>query len=124
LRLLLDEHYSHLIAEQLRERGHDVVAVTERPELTGVKDAELFRLMGTEGRTILTENWGDFQRELRDAAAQGLTHYGVLFTSWGQLPRRKATIGLYVRVLHAFLERHPADDALVNDYRWLPAEQA
>jgi len=30
VRLLLDEHYSPAIALQLRERGYDVVAVTER----------------------------------------------------------------------------------------------
>jgi hypothetical protein len=120
LRLLLDEHYSPLIAEQLRERGHDVVAVVERPDLTGRSDGELLSLMATERRAILTENWGDFQRELQNAVVVGQTHYGVVFTSRHQLPRGKGTIGLYVAVLDDFLGRHDADDALLDSYRWLP----
>lgn len=120
MRLLLDEHFSQVIAEQLRERGHDVVAVTERPDLIGLKDAELFALMPIERRAIVTENWGDFQRELQNAVATGVAHYGVLFISRKQLPRGKHTIGLYVRVLVEFLERHAADEALLNGYRWLP----
>jgi Domain of unknown function (DUF5615) len=120
LRLLLDEHYSPLIAEQLRERGHDVVAVVERPDLTGRSDGELLSLMAAERRAILTENCGDFQRELQNAAAVGQKHYGVIFTSRRQLPRGKGTIGLYVDVLADFLRRHEADDALLDSYRWLP----
>ena len=120
MRLLLDEHYSPVIAEQLRERGHDVVAVTERPELVGLNDAELLALTAAERRAIVTENWGDFQREIQDAAATGMTHYGVVLTSRRQLPRGKDTIGLYVSVLDDFLARHPTEDALLNSYRWLP----
>lgn len=120
MRLLLDEHYSPVIAEQLRERGHDVVAVVERPDLAGRKDAELLSLMAEEGRAILTENWGDFHRELQNATAVGLTHYGVVFTSRSQLPRGKNTVGLYVRVLDDFLKRHQAEDALLDSHRWLP----
>jgi hypothetical protein len=120
LRLLLDEHYSQLIAEQLRERSHDVIAVTERTDLIGLRDVELFALLPAERRAILTENWGDFQWELQNAAAKGMTHYGVLFTSCKQLPRGKQTIGLYVRVLDEFLTDHPAEDALRNSYSWLP----
>ena len=122
MRLLLDEHYSQSIAEQLRERGHDVVAVTVRADLVGLTDAELFRLMPAETRAIMTENWADFQRELHNAAATGLTHYGVVFTSRTQLPRSKETIGLYVRVVDDFLTRHPADEAILNSYRWLPEQ--
>jgi hypothetical protein len=120
LRLLLDEHYSSLIAEQLRGGGHDVFAVAERPDLVGVDDAALLALMASERRAILTENSGDFQRELRIAATTGSTHYGVVFTSRKQLPRARVTIGLYVRVLDEFLRRHPADDALLDSYVWLP----
>jgi hypothetical protein len=120
LRLLLDELYSRRIAEQLRARGHDVVAVTERPELEGLSDAALFALMPTERRAILTENWRHFLGLLGEAAATSSTHYGVVFTSRRKLPRGAGTIGLYVRVLDDFLGRHPAEDALVGTYRWLP----
>jgi hypothetical protein len=120
VRLVLDELYSKQIAEQLRERGHDVVSVTEQPDLQGLLDNELFALMAAERRAILTENWADFGRELEKAATAGMTHYGVVFTSRQQLPRSRDTIGLYVRVLDDFLERHAADDALLNSYRWLP----
>jgi NADPH-dependent 2,4-dienoyl-CoA reductase/sulfur reductase-like enzyme len=120
LRLLLDEHYSPLIAEQLRERGHEVVAIVERPDLTGRSDGELLSLMAAERRAILTENWSDFQRELQSAAAEDRTHYGIVFTSRRQLPRGKGTIGLYADVLDDFLGRHEADDGLLDSYRWLP----
>jgi hypothetical protein len=120
LRTLLDELYSKQIAEELRARGHDVVAVTERPDLEGLDDVELFSLMLPKRRAIVTENWGDFQRLIKDAAAAGTSHYGVLFTSRAQLPRSKQTIDLYARVLGEFLSRHPADDAVADSYRWLP----
>lgn len=120
MRLLLDEHYSRVIAEQLRDRGHDVIAVIERSDLVGLKDVDLCSLIAAERRAITTENWSDFQRELRNATATGMTHYGVVFTSRKQLPRSKQTIGLYVRVLDDFLRRHPDEDALKNSYCWLP----
>jgi hypothetical protein len=120
LRLLLDELYAKQIAARLRERGQDVVSVTERPDLQGLLDRELFSLMPAERRGIVTENRGDFSRLVDEATASGTTHYGVVFTSRRQLPRSRDTIGLYVRVLDHFLRRHPADDAILGSYRWLP----
>lgn len=117
---MLDELYSKKIAAELRDRGHEVVAVKERPDLEAMKDVALFRLMQEERRGIMTENYADFQRLLNEAVATGTTHYGVVFTSRRQLPRSKQTIALYVRVLDDFLSRHPAEDALLNSYRWLP----
>ena len=120
MRLLLDEHYVREIAEQLRELGHNAVAVSERPDLRGLVDEDIFRQAQAERRTILTENWADFGRLFEMAAADGTTHSGIVFTSRRELPRGRATIGLYVRVLDEFLHRHPADDALVDSSRWLP----
>ena len=122
MRLLLDELYSKQIAAQLREQGHDVVSAKERPDLEGLRDSELFALMSSERRAIVTENWADYDRLLRRATHAGETHYGVVFTSRRRLTRSRDTIGLYVRVLAAFLERHPTDDALLNSARWLPSD--
>jgi hypothetical protein len=120
VRLLLDELYAKQIAELLRERGHDVVSVKERPELEGLSDDDLFRSMQAEQRAILTENCADFDRLLREATEHGTTHYGIVFTSRRQLPRSRETIGLYVRILADFLGRHPGTDAILNSSRWLP----
>lgn len=120
MKLLLDELYSKQIAVELRARGHDVVSVKERDDLEGLLDEQLFPLMPGEQRAILTENWGDYNRLLQQAVAEGMTHYGVIFSSRQQLPRSRETIGLYVRVLDDFLTRHPAEDALLNSSRWIP----
>ena len=119
MRLVLDELYSNRIAVELRERGHDVVSITERPELQGAADRDLLALMAVEKRAILTENWADFAREMENVLAAGNEHYGVVFTSRRRLPRSRDTIGLYVQVLDDFLRRHPSEDALRNSYRWL-----
>lgn len=52
--------------------------------------------------------------------ADGLDYYGVLFTSSRRMPLNKKTVGLFLRVLEDFLNRHPAEDALLNAYLWLP----
>lgn len=119
MRLLLDEHYSPQIARQLRGRGHDVVAVGERPDLVGLADSELLERMAGEGRVILSENAVDFVVLAEQAALAGQEHAGIMLTSPRRMPRRKGTIGLFVRTLDAFLEKHLAKDACQNQVLWL-----
>ncbi len=49
-----------VIAQQLRNRGHDVVAVAELLELRGLPDDELFDHAQRDGRAIVTYNRDDF----------------------------------------------------------------
>lgn len=120
MRLLLDEMYSPQIASQLRSRRHDVVAVTERPELVGRSDEGLFSAMAAEDRAIVTNNAADFVPLSQRAAADGVDHAGLLLTSDRSLPRTKAGIGGYVAVLDELLSAHPEANALHNQLRWLP----
>ncbi|MGF1662869.1 MAG: DUF5615 family PIN-like protein [Kineosporiaceae bacterium] len=62
--LLLDEHYATEIAEALRSRDHDVVAVMSEPHLRSQSAAHLFRWAAAAGRRIVTENSKDFRPPL------------------------------------------------------------
>jgi hypothetical protein len=119
LRLLLDEHYSPRIAEQLRRAGHDVVSISERSDLRGLTDPQVFSFAQAERRALLTENTADFIPEIEKAQRDGLTHFGVVFTSPRSFPRGPNTIGIYVRALDLFLSNHQAEDALINSSTWL-----
>ncbi|MDQ2984364.1 MAG: DUF5615 family PIN-like protein [Actinomycetota bacterium] len=119
MRLLLDEHYSPKIAEDLRSRGHDVVSAKEREDLRGVADRELWERFVAEERALLTENVADFMPLVREAAAAGDPHFGIVFTSPRSMPRSVATIGVYVERLDSFLRDHAADDAFRDQVRWL-----
>lgn len=121
MRLLLDEHYSPRIAQQLRRRGHDVVSVSERADLIGVSDSDLLRLAAAERRAIVTENVADFVELTRHFAAREDDHVGVIFTS-SRFPRSRATIGVFVRQLRRFLRVRQQDTALLNQIHWLEAE--
>ena len=118
MRLLLDEHYSPRIAQQLRQRGYDVVSVSERTELIGLSDSDLLRVAAAERRSIVTENVADFVELTRHFAAREEDHYGVIFTS-SRFPRSRATIGVFVRQLGRCLRVRQADDALLNQIHWL-----
>jgi hypothetical protein len=100
VRLLLDEMYPATIAEGLRERGHDAVAVVERPELRNVPDDELFALAQAEQRVVVTENVRDFVPIVNDHDLRGDAHHGVVLVN----PRRYVrgsprTVGAMVRAL-------------------------
>jgi hypothetical protein len=58
---------------------------------------------------------------VRDAAAAGDAHFGVVFTSSSACPRSTATVGLLVNALAALLRARPAEDALAAQVRWLEA---
>ncbi len=120
MRLVLDEMYSPQIASQLRSRNHDVVSVSERPDLMGRSVEELFAAMAADNRAIVTNNAADFMPLLQRAAADGVDHAGLLLTSDRSLPRTKAGIGGYVAVLDELLSAHPEANALHNQLRWLP----
>jgi hypothetical protein len=119
VRLLLDEHYSPKIAEELRERGHDVASVKERDDLRGLGDRELWSRASAEGRALLTENVADFMPLVREAAGEGEPHFGIVFTSPRSLPRAAGTIGRYVESLDTFLRERHAGDALAEQVHWL-----
>ena len=119
MRLLLDEQYSREIAEQLRERGHDVTAVKEHPELEGIDDEPLLRQARDDRRALLTNNVRDFAPLARQWAAGGEDHAGLIFTSDESMPRSRNTIGLYVERLSELLHANPDDDAFRNRVEWL-----
>jgi hypothetical protein len=118
VRLLLDEMLSPDIAEQLRERGHDVqaIAASEHAELD---DPEVLDLARSQQRALVTNNVRDF-RPLHIAAVQpgGASHYGMVFMS-GNFRRTKADIGGIVVALEAKLAAYPGLEDLANAEEWL-----
>jgi nucleoside-diphosphate-sugar epimerase len=119
VRLLFDEHYSPEIAEQLRRRGHDVLAVSERPELRGLADEVHLATAPDQRRAIVTEIVGDFRPLLANAARAGTANYGLVCVSARRFPRNKKTIGRMVQALDALLRAHPADDGMRDREVWL-----
>jgi hypothetical protein len=119
VRLCLDEHYSSKIAEELRARGQDVYAVSERPELRAFSDRELWLHVQSEQRALLTENVGDFMPFVHEAAAGGDDHWGIIFSSPRSSPRGTDTIGIFVERLNELLRANPTEDDFRNDLRWL-----
>ena len=81
MKLLLDEMYSPVLAEQLRRRGNDVVAVKERDDLVKKQDSYLLAVARLEGRAIVTENIKDFHVLHLSALEAGATHPGLINTT-------------------------------------------
>lgn len=102
-RLLLDEMFSPQIAQQLRQRGHDVLALVADPELRALADAEVYAWAAERGRRVVTENVKDVRVLVADGYGAG-----VLFTSGRHFPRSKRSLGPLVDALDRWLA-HAAD---------------
>lgn len=99
--LLLDEMLGPKIAVQLRERGHDVYAVTERPHLVSLPDDQVLALAAAEGRAVVTANIGDFATLDARWAASGREHGGIVFITSVAFPQDRSFIGALVTALDA-----------------------
>ena len=99
------------VAEELRRRGHDVLAVAADPDLRALTDEELLRLAApggapaVTGRRIVTENVKDFAPLLRRAEEAGVPTAGVLFTSSRRFPRSRRNPGPLIDALDAWLRQ-------------------
>lgn len=121
MRLLLDEHYPPVIAEQLRRRGFDVIAVVEHPvsdpgTLRRMPDDELLRRASAQGRALVTENTRDLAAIHRRFLARGEDHAGILIASSHKFSRHPDAVGRLILALAAFMETH---ELLANDIAWL-----
>ena len=119
MRLLLDEVISASVAVQLRERGHDVVAVQDAAlaHLRGIDDAVLLDHAVHERRAVVTDNVPDLSRCHARRLEAGLTHFGLLLVTNETFPRHRHDL-FVSRVLAALeheLEAHPGDD----DSSWI-----
>jgi hypothetical protein len=96
--------WTHEIALQLRCRGHDVIAVTE-PEHEArygtLDDEVVFERAQEDGRALVTENVGDFERARIAFERSGRDHHGVIYARAPQFNRNlgPGVIGPMVRAL-------------------------
>jgi len=119
VRLCLDEHYASQIAIALRERGREVTAISERPELRGLEDRPLLAVMQAERSALLTENVSDFMPLVHELAARNEDHWGLIFSSPVSMPRGAGTTGVFVEALDRLLLERPGEDGLLNQVWWL-----
>ena len=115
--LLLDEMHAPAVAQALRELGHDVVAVAERPDLRALADGDLFVWAGLESRRLVTENVKDFRRLFLHAEESARRRAALLYTSSRTFPRSSRDHRPLVAALDAWLcqpdaARRPAEDWL------------
>jgi hypothetical protein len=100
--------WSPEIADQLRRRGRDVVAVAERPELRGQPDSVIFATAQAETRAIVTENVADYRALATAAVQRGDSHAGLVLSSNRRFPRHNPrTTGRLVIALEALLAAQP-----------------
>jgi len=103
VRLLLDEMYPRLLAEQLRDAGHDVFAVVELPGLVGRPDIDIARWALDHQQVVVTENVVDF------AVLDPAEHAGLLLLNARRWPRTAAGLGRLRVALAAWLDQ-PRDE--------------
>lgn len=115
-RLVIDEMFSPAIATALRDLGHDVIAVAERPELRSMADEEIFAWAAARGRWLLTENVKDFRPIALRALQAEIASPGILYTSSRSFPRSRKNPGPLIQALHSWLGAGPPDDPIVEDW--------
>lgn len=117
MKLLIDEMWAPRLAEELRRRGHDVVAVAERPQLRGETDAVVLAVALAEGRAVFTDNISDFVPLIQAAIDAGRSHPKLILTSYARYPRQsRRTFGRVVSALDALLS---SEQEPVSDVVWL-----
>lgn len=116
MRLLLDEMIPAAVARQLRGRGLDAVAVSERSDLRGLSDPDLFERAQTESRAIVTYDCAGFLALAMQYQNASRTHHGVVLLNQRRFPQRSSSVGALVESIEALAPRTAASVSFVE---WL-----
>jgi predicted nuclease of predicted toxin-antitoxin system len=101
--LLLDEMFAPVVAEALRDKGYDVVAVVAEAGLRALSDDEVYAWAAAQGRCLVTENVKDFRPILTRAEDVGGPVAALLFTSSRTFPRVRRNPGPLIDALDTWL---------------------
>lgn len=116
MKLLLDEMISAVVAEQLGGRHRDVEAVSERRELRGLTDTDVFEYAQTAERSIVTYNRDDLLELDRRYRSQNRRHCGIVILNPGRFPQGPASVGSLVTSLNRLIAAGPLYESLIH---WL-----
>jgi len=111
VRLLLDEMYPLVLAQDLRRVEIDAATLAETG-FAGRSDPEVFHAAVAEGRALLTENVADFARIAADHLVKGDHHPGILIALSSRFSRRPAGRPALVHAVRASAGE-PLDDRVV-----------
>lgn len=103
--LLLDEMFSPRLAEQLRARGVDCIAVAEDVVLSSEDDPVVLEAALAAVRVLVTNNVVDFERLRIQRSANDQPVPPLIYTSETAFPRNRKFIGRLVEALE-YAARH------------------
>lgn len=119
MRLLLDEMLAPVIAQRLRDLGHDVEAISGEASTEGLSDADVMTLALRQRRAVVTNNLVDFRPLHHEALlAGGPGHFGMVFMP-GAYRRTRLDVGRIVQALERKLAEFPGERDLANAESWL-----
>jgi len=105
--LLLDEMLSGHIADELRSKGHDVLAVVADPALLALPDDQILAHATATGRALVTANIKDFMPLDAQYRAADQTHAGLIFISAKTFRQDRGYTAAITGALSAFLDQDP-----------------
>jgi hypothetical protein len=88
VKLLLDEQISGKVAERLRERNCDVIAVAAEAALRGLSDPDVFEVAQVQGRAVVTYNRADFEAINLEYVETNREHHGLVIVHPVRFPSR------------------------------------
>jgi hypothetical protein len=97
--------FSDGIAEQLRKRRHDVVAVVADAALAGLSDDQVLAEATAGGRALVTANIKDFIPLDAQYRAAGRQHAGLILVSTKTFPQDRSFTGAVVDAATALLSK-------------------
>ena len=103
--LLLDEMFSGIIAEQLRAKGHDVLAAVADPALVGLADDQILAHATAARRALVTANIKDFIPLDARYRAASQTHAGLILVSAKTFPQDRTFTAAIISALSALLDQ-------------------
>jgi Domain of unknown function (DUF5615) len=103
--LLLDEMFSGIIAEQLRAKGHDALAVVADPALAGLADDQILAHATAVRRALVTANIKDFVPLDARYRAASQAHAGLILVSARTFPQDRTFTGAVIGTLSALLDQ-------------------
>jgi hypothetical protein len=93
------------IADQLRKRGHDTLAVVADTGLVGLPDDMVLARAAETGRALVTANIKDYMPLDAEYKASGRQHAGLILISTKAFPQDRSFTGAIVDALTAVLAR-------------------